>query len=149
MKLPAEEIEEAQLGLAPMLDVVLLLLIFFLVTTSFTSPRIGLELPEALTGEIAAVPQLLVTIAEDGALELDGEAIELPALEQRIQSFAREADDPELVVRADDGALHGRVVEVLDLSRAQGITQVGIEVSAPKPRAGSTSSNASEPEAGP
>ncbi len=137
MKLPMEEVEEAQLGLAPMLDVVLLLLIFFLVTTSFTAPRMDLELPEALTGEVATPGLFLVSIGADGALELDGDPVEMEALADRLAVGAKESDDTELVVRADAAVDHGRVVEVLDVARREGLTQVGIEVAAaPSPAAG-------------
>lgn len=128
MRLAAPEVEEAQLGLAPLLDVVLLLLIFFLVTTSFTAPRIGLELPQATTGAVAPASPLVVEIDARGGIHLDGNAVEADALGGRLAQ-EREADPGvELVLRAAAAVEHGRVVEVLDVARSRGITHVGIEV---------------------
>ncbi len=131
MRLAADDLEEAQLGLAPLLDVVLLLLIFFLVTTSFAAPRMDLELPEAQSGEIASPSLVVVTVEAAGGLGLDGEAVTTAELAERFASAADAAAGvTELVVRADTEARHGQVVEVLDLARSHGLTRVGIEVAA-------------------
>lgn len=130
MKLEAEAVEEANLGLAPLLDVVLLLLIFFLVTTSFTAPRLDLELPEAVTGAIAGPPQQVVEITADGSLRLDGEPTDLEALGAHFAASAEADELAEMVIRAADATRHGQVIEILDLARSHGLTHVGIEVAA-------------------
>ncbi len=127
MRFARVEDEEAGLGLAPLIDVVLLLLIFFLVTTSFTEPRLGIELPESKSAEAPGRATWQVTLAADGTTLLDGEKIDSSGLED---AFERAADDEaELELRADKSVEHGRVVEVLGLARSQGVTRIGIAVS--------------------
>jgi len=119
---------EASIGLAGLIDVVLLLLIFFLVTTSFSERKISLVLPEAENTEPAEGSFLVVTLTEDGGLVVDDEAVDIEEIELRFQGAA--GPDAELEVRADEAVPHGRVVDLLDRARKHGITNIGIAVSA-------------------
>ncbi len=137
MQFPREEAEEGGLGITPLVDVVLLLLIFFLVTTSFTEPRMALELPEAASGEASTEqPILTVTLGEDGSLRLGDEEVDLSGLATRLAEL-EVPEEEELELRAGDQVAHGRVVEVLDLARQAGIGRIGISVREPGSRTGS------------
>lgn len=127
MRIARPEDEEASLGLAPLIDVVLLLLIFFLVTSSFATPRVPLELPPAQTGEAPGPAGLTVTLSEDGGLRIDDRQASLSELEQALDAVA--GPEAELLLRADRQVPHGRVVEVLDLARRHAVEQIGIAVS--------------------
>lgn len=121
--------EEAGIGLAPLIDVVLLLLIFFLVTTSFREPQLPLSLPRAATGEAGGPERVVVSLGEDGALRVDGRPMDLQGLDAYLAE-SLEAGPPALELRADEEVLHGRVVEVLDLARRRGVETLGIAVRA-------------------
>ena len=124
MRFAGAQQQSANFGLAPLLDVVLLLLIFFVVTTSFTEPRLALELPEAETAAPGEARVLVVSIDADGTLAIGGEPVEQAELDRRL-SEAAQADE-ELELRADAATPHGSVVEVLDRARKAGVTRVGI-----------------------
>ena len=119
--------QSASLGLAPLIDVVLLLLIFYIVTTSFTEPRLPLELAEASSGIVAEVSELLIEIDEWGGVAIDGKEVDLREVEQRLD-LAGSRDD-EVEIRADRDARHGRVMGVLDQARESGVTRLGLTVS--------------------
>lgn len=124
--------EEAELGLAPLIDVVLLLLIFFLVTTSFATPRIPLELPGASSGEPPKAAKLSVVLTADGGLFLDEEPVDLETLGVR---FGAAEPDTDLELRADEAVPHGRVVGVLDRARENGIVDIAVAVAGSRPEA--------------
>ena len=126
----AIEQENGTLGLTPLVDVVFLLLIFFVVTTSFSEPRLALVLPEAETAESAQDSTLLVlTLTREGVLEVDGQPAPWEELDATIARAAPEVDGLEL--RADEAVPHGRVVSVLDRARAHEIVNVEITTSKP------------------
>jgi len=130
MRFARPEDDDAGIGLAPLIDVVLLLLIFFLVTTSFREPELPLSLPRATTGEAAGPERVVVSLAANGELRVDGRAVDLEALgvylEERVGADA--AERFALEIRADQDVRHGRVVEVLDLARRRGVERLGIAV---------------------
>jgi len=119
------EIEEADLGLAPLIDVVLLLLIFFLVTTSFAAPRIPLELPGAASAEAPRPAELTVVLTAGSGLYLDETPVTLEELDLALDPLA---PDTALELRADAAVTHGRVIRVLDLAREHGLTELGVAV---------------------
>lgn len=114
----------AQIGLSPLIDVVFLLLIFFVVTTSFRTPELPIDLPEADGEASSATQPLVVSLDADGRASVDGEPVDEAELETR---FAR-ADPEAILVRADGAAAHRDVVRVLDASRRAGIANVGLAV---------------------
>jgi len=124
--------EPAGFGLAPLLDVVLLLLIFFVVSTSFTEPRLAIALPDAETAAPSASDLLVVSIARDGEIAIAGE----PASEARLDALLSEAgrSDRELELRADERTPHGAVVALLDRARKAGVASVGFAVAAGRAR---------------
>lgn len=127
MRFHAPPLEDSGLGITPLVDVVLLLLIFFIVTTSFSEPRIALELPDAVTGAPEDPRERLrVTLRSDGGLLVDGSASDAEGLTAALAAGGVDG----LELRADREVPHGRVVEVLDLSREHGVADVSIAVDA-------------------
>lgn len=131
MRLQDEDREEPEINLTSLIDVVFLLLIFFMVSTTFDRQALlRLELPEAATAEAESVPQLIeVTISDNGQIFIDDQLLtdNTRAAVQAVLGERREAaPDAPLVVRADARASHGLVVLVLDAAAAEGIGRVGI-----------------------
>ena len=116
----------ASLGLAPLIDVVLLLLIFYIVTTSFTEPRLPLELASAESGVVSEVSELVIEIDDQGEYSMDGKQATAQEVDERLL-IAGSRDD-EVEIRADRDARHGGVIGVLDQARKSGVTKVGITV---------------------
>ena len=122
--------EEATLSMTPLLDVVLLLLIFYMVTTAFIDREIELQLPAS---DASAVPEdekkFTIEIGrEEHEVALNGELVTIGELEQRIALEAAADNIQSVEIRADRFVIHGRVVEVLGIVKKHGVEAVGIAV---------------------
>ncbi|NEZ03896.1 biopolymer transporter ExbD [Wenzhouxiangella sp. XN201] len=131
MKLLQEEREEPEINLTSLIDVVFLLLIFFMVSTTFERQALlRLDLPEASTAESETVPELVeFIVTEDGRLFVgDQELVDQRQATVQAAIARRFAEDPDsvLVIRADAEAPHRLVVRVLDSAAAEGIRRVSI-----------------------
>ena len=123
--------EDVSLSLISLIDVIFLLLIFFMVTTTLIDPskKIDLQLPEAK----AASPQnksapVTIELGLRGAMMLNGKAVKLNSLEGRLKALALEGNNKTAIVRADRRLDYGNVVNVLGICRASGFTDIGIAV---------------------
>ena len=86
-----------QLGIAPLIDVMLLLLVFFMLTSTFyTSEAVDLQLPDSNSAVVADELPLVVTVAKDGSIQLNGTSVSLEDLQSRLSR--QFADDPERAV---------------------------------------------------
>ena len=121
--------EEANLSMTPLIDVVLLLLIFYVVTTAFVDREIQLELPES---EASAIPEdkkkFTVEIGQGGALALNGKATTIELLDRTIEIAAAADGIQSVEIRADRNVIHGRVVQVLGIVKKHGVDSIGIAV---------------------
>ena len=119
---------ELEVNMTPLIDIVFLLLIFFLVTTQFADQKqLPIELPGASTGADQPKAQILtITVTKDSTYALNGKEIALESLKTEMTTKYKGA--AELVVRADTKATHGAVTTVLDLARKAGIKKFGIAV---------------------
>lgn len=116
--------------LAPLLDVVLLLLIFFVVTSSFATQTLELELPSADAAGAAPRNPLVVALDAEGSIEVEGRAVSIDELAARFAA-AREIERP-IELRADRSTAHEHVVAVLDRAQAAGVADLAIAVGSPK-----------------
>ena len=112
--------------IAPLLDVVLLLLIFFVVTTSFTNQQLDVTLPEAQTGAASIDDALVISVDAEGRFSIGEKSASLAGVRESLD-FARD-DERAVEIRADEATRHGHVVELLDLARRSGVSQLGITV---------------------
>ena len=120
----------AQFDLTPLIDCVFNLLLFFMLTSSFIlMPGIRINLPKALTSEAIPEKSLVVTVTEENLVYLNERAVTLSDLARYLEKAA--AKSQSLLIRADRRASLGKVVEVWDLCRDIGITQVNIATTQP------------------
>ena len=122
--------------MAPLIDVIFLLLLFYAVTTQFVADeRLKLKLPEAKTAEDAGINRderpPLVTISADGSIWIDDKIVPESELESRIKQLVERAPEDGIILKGDEGADYGVVVRVLDLARSAGAK--GIQMSADRP----------------
>ncbi|MFC2091902.1 ExbD/TolR family protein [Elusimicrobiota bacterium] len=114
-------------NMAPMADIVFLLLIFFMLTSSFVlEPGIDIDLPRAVTAEDQIRQKHILTITRDGTLMLDEDIVSYSTLERVLQDTFSGESSKLLIVRADKNVSHGYVVKALDISRQAGVTQLAI-----------------------
>ena len=119
------EIKKGQLDIAPLIDVVFLLLIFFMLTSNFVlQPGIAVSLPKAITSEVLSTDNLVVTLSGQDLLFLNDEPITIGDLSGKIKEAAQ--DNKTVLLRADSNSSLGRVVEIWDLCRELGVSQINI-----------------------
>ncbi len=116
----------ASINIAPLVDVVFLLVIFFAVSTTFLETAgLQLELPSSSSTAPRESPELTVFLGEDGTLSFEGEIIDLEELGVRLRAALESSERKLVVLRADRNARHGEVVGLMDVIRdagAQGLT---------------------------
>ena len=119
--------EESDINLTPMLDVVFIMLIFFIVTATFIK-QAGIEVmrPEALTAEQKPTVSVLVAIGENGEIWIDKQKVDPTAVRAHIERLHAENPKGGLVVQADRGAKSEKLMAVLAAARAAGLTEVAI-----------------------
>jgi biopolymer transport protein ExbD len=122
------KIEKGHIDLTPLVNVFFLLLIFFMFTSSFIfQPGIKVDLPKAVTSEIMQGETATVIITKDDKIYLDDREITVEELNSKLDMIAKQKTG--LLVKADSRASHGRIVEVWDMCRNQGVSQVNIATS--------------------
>ena len=114
-----------QIELTPLIDMVFLLLIFFLLTSNFVvQPGIKVNLPKAATSEIIQVENIEVVVSAENVTYLNGKVVTNKDLKLLITQVAKRKQT--ILIKADRRASLGRVVEVWDLCRDLGVSQVNI-----------------------
>lgn len=125
-RLPQLEKGSSTIDIAPLIDIVFQLLIFFMLTASFIfQPGIKINLPKAVTSEVLHEQNTVVTITAENLIYLDNKAVTAVELNKKLLKEIAPAKRP-IIIKADRRASLGRVVEVWDLCRAAGISQVNI-----------------------
>ncbi len=114
--------------LTPLIDVVFLLLIFFMISTSFVdNPGIKVNLPKANSDVIKKeTSDIRVSVAKNGSIVVDGQKIEINQLKKIFSDAADSSKQTTVIIKADKYAVHGRVVEIMDSAKEAGITKLAI-----------------------
>jgi biopolymer transport protein ExbD len=126
----AEIGEETGLSMAPLIDVVFLLLIFFMVATTYLDPERELEidLPSAASGTLPerAPDELVISVQKDGSLALGGRPVERAELERALADAALHSRETPVTIRGDRAALHETIVGVLDACGSAGLSNLAV-----------------------
>ncbi len=117
--------DEAKVDMTPMLDIVFIMLIFFIVTTSFVKEA-GIEVKtlEKNTKTTASSKSVTISIESNGMILMNGRYVDLERVVANIQSFLAENNTTNALVRAQAETPHGLVVEVIDKTKQAGIENV-------------------------
>jgi biopolymer transport protein ExbD len=120
--------EEPKVDLTSMVDVVFLLLIFFMISTTFVAnPGLTIKLPESGAKRSASEPkEVKVYLSAAGEISLGDQRVTLAELRQRLQGYGSEGAQMTFVLYADAQSRHGRVVELMDAARAAGFAKLAI-----------------------
>jgi len=106
--------------LTPLIDMVFLLLIFFLLTSFFARPSIPVDLPRSSEAEVAESQDVTITIEKGGGVMLNGEHLLPRKLEKTLEWIYSSTDAKEAVIQSDREVPFGRVVEVMDIAKRAG-----------------------------
>lgn len=130
MKFLKRSEEDYSMNLPSMTDIIFLLLIFFMVATVLkeTSRRLDVQLPESKSGATAESRPLTIEMAADGAVSFNGELIAPEQLEERIRAASAAQSRQAVIVKADKRLAYGKVIEVMGLCQAAGISDIAVAV---------------------
>lgn len=128
MKFPHLNKKSARFDLTPLIDVVFLLLIFFMLTTTFVNleNRVKVNLP---SGDFAAAEpseNIIVTITENNTVYFNGKLIDPLKLTESVAAEIKEEPERTVVLEADTNVLHGKVIRVMDLIKKGGAERIAI-----------------------
>ncbi|BCR04802.1 hypothetical protein DESUT3_18710 [Desulfuromonas versatilis] len=120
--------EDPKVDLTPMVDVVFLLLIFFMISTTFVeTPGISIKLPESGSQVVEKEPEeIKIYLAKDGQVFLKDAPISAENLQLRLREYGGRAKEMTFLLLADKEAMHGRVVQLMDLAREAGFGKLAI-----------------------
>jgi len=120
-----------EIDLTPMLDVVFILLIFFIVTSVFvTEAGIEVTKPEASTAESKAKDLILIAVTADGEIWIDGEAVDPRFIRARFELRLAESPNSSVVIQGDQAAQNEHVMSILRAARDAQIANVSISTEA-------------------
>ncbi|MFL2701030.1 MAG: ExbD/TolR family protein [Gammaproteobacteria bacterium] len=119
--------EEQGLDLTPMMDIVFIMLIFFIVTTSFVKETgVDVNRPNAETAERDEKGNILVAITQNNEIWIDKRRIDLKAVRANIERLKIEYPEGSVIIQADKEARSGLLVETMDQIRLAGVQNISI-----------------------
>lgn len=129
MKFSKQEEGNIEVNLTPLIDVVFLLLIFFMVSTTFIfSNSIDVNLPAAKGDETSVSENIRVVLTQSGLINIDGEVYEEGAVIAHLTEMKKTKPESTVIIEADKNVNHGKVVFVMDASRKAGFDKFAIAV---------------------
>ena len=122
-----DEMEKSEVNLTPMLDVVFIMLIFFIVTASFVKEAgIDITRPPASTAERKERGNIMVAITEDDQIWIDRRQVDQRALRANIERLHAENPQGSVIIQADVNSKNGLLVMVMDAARAANVPNVAL-----------------------
>lgn len=125
-----QEAAAENVNLTPLIDMVFILLIFFLVTASFTKESgIDVDRPTAQTAVREEQGSMIIGVSKEGEIWIDNQNIELRAVRAHVEHLHAQNPEGTVIILADEDSRTGITVEVLDQVRLAGVANVSIAAS--------------------
>ena len=122
---------EASVDLTPMIDMTFILLIFFMVATTFQKDlKIDINRPGASTGQVASTKAIKVYVDKQGQAYLDGEPVQVWVIQSRLRDLLKTQSQKSVLVVTDEAVPSGKLVEVVDQARLAGAEDIGVATGA-------------------
>jgi len=119
--------EDAEINITPMLDIVFIMLIFFIVTASFIKEAgIDVNRPDAPTSEKIEDANILIAISATDEIWIDRRLIDPRAVRANIERLHAENPKGSIVIQADKKSTNNMLVQVMDAARSAGVFNVSI-----------------------
>ena len=130
MRIQRRSMKKARIEIIPMIDTIFFLLVFFMISTLSMSQYKGMpvNLPKAASGRQAPAESAAITIDKDDRLFLDKQPVDKSLLRDLLRQQLVKNPELLVVINADDGVAHGRVVEVMDIARSANVVKMAIAV---------------------
>jgi biopolymer transport protein ExbD len=130
MRIQRRNPKKARIEIIPMIDTIFFLLVFFMISTLSMAQYRGMpvNLPKAASGQQALAESAAITIDKESRIFLNKEEVDQAALGDLLRQQLEQNADLLIIINADDGVEHGRVVEVMDIARAANVAKMAIAV---------------------
>jgi biopolymer transport protein ExbD len=116
-----------ELNITPMIDVIFILLIFFLATTSFVKETgVEVERPSAATAEHQERGNILIAISENGEIWMGNHMLDIRSVRANVERALAENPEGTVIITADKASRTGLLVQVMDQARLAGVSSVSI-----------------------
>jgi biopolymer transport protein ExbD len=125
----------SEINITPLTDIFLVLLIIFMVTSTAlveagqggAGAGVRVDLPKGAAKELhIAAQDFPVAILADGQTVIEGKVVDAQILRQRLEKLHKDSPDAQLIIQADTGTHHGKVVEVMEIAKAVGVDKIAI-----------------------
>ncbi len=119
--------EEGEINITPMLDIVFIMLIFFIVTTSFVKePGINPARPFAQTAATKERGNIMIAVSRDDQIWMNKNRVELTGVRQLVEAARAENPESSVIIVADQSASTGMVIDLMDQVRVAGVTSIAL-----------------------
>jgi biopolymer transport protein ExbD len=126
----------AEINVTPLVDVMLVLLIIFMITTPLMNHKVKVQLPEAVVqkkeDKKQQIPPITISVTEAGELFLNDEPTTRQAIESRLSVEAQKTPQPPVQIRGDKTTPYRSINEIVKIAQAQGMAKVGFITTPPK-----------------
>lgn len=121
------EIFKGQTNMAPLIDVILQLLVYFMLTSSFImQPGIKINLPTAISTDSIEKNEVFISVSAEGIIFLGEKQVSPQQLEQFLRKFNERSKNIIIIIKGDVKTPHGKIVGVMDIARVAGISKIAI-----------------------
>jgi biopolymer transport protein ExbD len=119
--------DEQGIDISPLIDMVFILLIFFMVSTTFVKDMdLDINRPKASSSTVSSTKAVRVYIARDGSTFLDGQPIRVWMIQSRVKEMLEAGSSESVLVITDEGVSASKLIEVVDQARLGGAKDVGV-----------------------
>ena len=119
--------DESEVNITPLIDIVFIMLIFFIVTATFVKETgIDVNKPDAPTAEVKKKANILIAIDANNNIWLDRRKIDIRSVVPNIKRLRSENPEGSVVIQADEESKNKMLVEVMDAARQAGVTNIAL-----------------------
>jgi biopolymer transport protein ExbD len=123
----SQQEEESEINITPMLDVVFIMLIFFIVTASFVKEAgVDVKRPGAVSAETKGMASIFIAITEEGDIWIDRRMVDVRAVQANIERLLAENPKGSVIIQADRESKNGLLVQVMDAAKEAGVQDISI-----------------------
>lgn len=130
MKLQSSLKDENIVLITPLIDIMFLILIFFVLNTSFSrNTSVDVEVPQASSGAVSEESEFYITISNDHRVYINEEEVELNKFSSKLLSYIGDFSEPNIVIEGDKSISYDFLMEVMDRVRILGFENISLVVS--------------------
>jgi biopolymer transport protein ExbD len=127
MKFRRPKTERPHIEITPIIDMVFILLVFFMLSSAFLKPVIKMNLPVAVLRDEPEKKNIAISITKDERIYLNQKPVQKDQLEKAVEELIRENPDAGVVFSGDEGIKYGLFVEVMDMAKLSGAKTIALE----------------------